>query len=74
MFIGKAKYHKEIIAAYTRGFEQGFELAQKLKRDHELIKQEAPCQINSLAKTEPGESSLIFRQLVDIARKRGIDL
>ena len=73
MFIKKAKYHNDISAAYTRGLEQGFELARKLNHIRELKRQESPCFSNA-ATTDLEESSLLSQQLVDIANNRGVKL
>ena len=41
MLIKKAKYHSDISAAYTRGLEQGFELARKLKQNRDEKRRES---------------------------------
>ena len=71
MLIRKAKYHSDISAAYTRGLEQGFELARKLKQNRDEKKQESssPRDMHQLE-----ESSLLLQQLVDIAGRKGIKL
>lgn len=73
MFIKKAKYHSDISAAYTRGLEQGFELARKLNHIRESKQQESSCFTNAAA-TELEESSLLGQQLVDIVNNRGVKL
>ena len=74
MFITRKKYHKDISEAYTRGLEQGFELARKLKHGQESKRRESPYLANSSTTSQLVESSLLSRQLVDIARYRGINL
>lgn len=74
MFITRKKYHNDISEAYTRGLEQGFELARKLKRSQESKRLESPYLANSSSTSQSEESSLLSRQLVDIARCRGINL
>ena len=71
MLISREKYHNDISAAYTRGLEQGFELARKLRRISEEKSRGAssPSDIN---KSE--ETPLLFMQLVDIAERKGITL
>jgi hypothetical protein len=71
MLISKEKYHNDISAAYTRGLEQGFELARKLKQVREGKIQE-PSSPPDTDKAE--ETPLLLRQLVDIAERKGITL
>jgi len=71
MLIRKEKYHNDISAAYTKGLEQGFELARRLKRNRNAKSQETSSllEINQLE-----ESPLLLQQLVDIAGRKGISL
>jgi len=71
MLIRKDKYHDDISAAYTRGLEQGFELARRLKRNRNAKRQETSSllEVNRLE-----ESPLLLQQLVDIASRKGITL
>lgn len=71
MLIRKAKYHSDISAAYTRGLEQGFELARKLKqnRDEKRLESSSPHEMRQLE-----ESPLLLQQLVDIAERKVIKL
>lgn len=71
MLIRKTKYHSDISAAYEKGLEQGFELARKLRRIHEAKRQDL-CSTLDMYQSE--ESSLLLRQLVDIAGRKGIEL
>jgi hypothetical protein len=71
MLISKAKYHDDLSKAYTRGLEQGFELASKLKKT--LIQQDKAT--DSLSdKNQSREFSLLLQQLFDITENKGIDL
>jgi len=71
MFISREKYHNDISAAYTRGLEQGFELAQKLKQiREEKSRESSPLPDANQVKETP----LLFMQLVDIAERKGITL
>ena len=71
MLIRKEKYHDDISAAYTRGLEQGFELARRLKRNRNAKRREnsSLLEVNRLE-----ESPLLLQQLVDIASRKGITL
>ncbi|HEY31929.1 MAG TPA: hypothetical protein G4O10_02345 [Dehalococcoidia bacterium] len=71
MFIKREKYHSDISAAYTRGLEQGFELSRKLKQIHEEKRQE-PFPVPDVHQLE--ETSLLLKQLADIAETKGIQL
>jgi len=71
MLISKEKYNNDISAAYTRGLEQGFELARKLKQIREGKSQE-PFSMPDVHQSE--ETPLLFMQLVDIAERKGITL
>ena len=71
MLIRKAKYHSDISAAYTRGLEQGFELARQLKQNRDEKRQESssPREMRQME-----ESPLLLQQLVDIAERKVIKL
>ena len=73
MFISRAKYHSDVGEAYTRGLEQGFELARKIRRNYEAKGQESYLP-DSHAMNQLEEFSLLSQQLVDIAQNKGIDL
>ena len=73
MFISKAKYHNDVGEAYTRGLEQGFELARRLKRNYKSQSQSSRLP-DSDAINHLDEHSLLSKQLVDIARNKGIDI
>ena len=71
MLISRKKYHDDISAAYTRGLEQGFELARKLKQ----IREDKSRESSTLPDTNQSEETpLLFMQLVDIAERKGITL
>ena len=71
MFITRRKYHSDISAAYVQGLEHGYELVRKLRRirGKEEYKPYSSLDIHQLA-----ESSLLLRQLDDLAERKGIDL
>ena len=71
MLIRKVKYHSDISAAYTRGLEQGFELARELKQNRDEKRQESssPREMRQME-----ESPLLLQQLVDIAERKVIKL
>ena len=71
MLIRKTTYHNDISAAYEKGLKQGFEFARKLKRTGEGERQEL-CPTPERRQSE--ESSLLVKQLVDIAGRKGIEL
>lgn len=71
MLIRRAKYHSDISTAYTRGLEQGFELARKLKQNSEKKRQESSSLLD-IHQLE--ESPLLLQQLVDIAGHKGVEL
>ena len=71
MFITRRKYHSDISAAYVKGLEHGYELVRKLKRirGEKEYKSYSSLDIHQLE-----ESSLLLRQLNDLAGRKGIDL
>ena len=71
MLIRKVKYRGDISAAYTRGLEQGFTLARRLKKNRDEKRQGSSSQ-RDIHQLE--ESSLLLQQLVDIAGRKGIEL
>jgi len=71
MFIRRAKYHSDISAAYVKGLEHGYELVRKLERIGEA-KEQKSCSPLDMYQSE--ESSLLLKQLVDIAGRKGIAL
>lgn len=71
MFITKKKYQSDISAAYVKGLEHGYELARKLRRIHTEKEEEL---YPTLDMHQPEESSLLMKQLVDIAGRKGIKL
>jgi hypothetical protein len=71
MLIKRTKYHRDISAAYTKGLEQGYELTRKLKLASEGKRQELSF---SLDMHQSEESSLLLKQLVDIAEHKRIKL
>jgi hypothetical protein len=71
MLIRKVKYHSEISAAYTRGLEQGYELARQLRQNLDESRQE-PASPHETYPLE--ESPLLLQQLVDIAERKVIKL
>jgi hypothetical protein len=71
MLIRRVKYHSDISAAYTRGLEQGYELARQLRQYRDETRQE-PYSPNDIHPLE--ESPLLLQQLVDIAERKVIKL
>jgi len=71
MLISKEKYHSDVTAAYTRGLEQGFELARKLKQIREEKSQNSSSPVD-IHQSE--ETPILLMQLVDIAERKGIRL
>lgn len=71
MLISRDKYHRDISDAYTRGLEQGFELARKLDRIREEKRREPLPQLDLY---QSSETSLLLQQLDDIAERKGIEL
>jgi len=70
MFVSKTKYHDEIKKAYIRGFEQGYDVAVKLR---EIINRKGQ-ESSDLPDKESKEISLLLHQLLEIAKTKGIDL
>jgi len=71
MLIRKIKYHSDISAAYAKGLEHGFELAQRSKRIPERERQESSPTLDMY---QFEESSLLLQQLVEIAERKVIKL
>lgn len=71
MFIRRTKYHGDISAAYVKGFEHGYELARKLER---FSKEKGQESRSILDMHQSEESSLLLKQLVDIAEHKRISL